>query len=294
MLLDRRKDLKHRLAQSWAPMLDVFGTHLRNMQADDVLLTSLLKSCNDISGLEGRRNYFLTKAVEVPPDAELNPDFRDAIARLVAGKNAFGLPFGKADARRLLLAVTVLASAPKSSEDWQLVQGMLEWRAETRQCIARWNSVASAFGVEPQTGSVETSFGILARLQGRIRDLHDLVFNFDRELHNEFDRVLGKVIADRLWDGGKEFIFAVRESLHVHVDKGRLGYAMNRVDELVGRLQSHRGAIVDDLRSFLTDSLGQADIDESALHKCWLKLQAELSHLSACDQLWTISHAHPT
>jgi hypothetical protein len=119
------------------------------------------------------------------------------------------------------------------------------------------------------------------RLQGRIRDMHDLAFNFDGKLHDKFDRVFGKVTAGRMWDGGEAFIFTAKESLQVHADKGRLAYAMNRVGELVRKLQNHHGAVVDDLRAFLTESLGQASIDQSALHRSWLTLQAELSHLSS-------------
>ena len=280
-LLDRRRDLKHRLAQSPEPALDMLGNHLRDMQADDLLLTSLLHACNEINELEVRRRYLLTKAVLVPPNAELNPDFRDAIVRLAAGKSAFALPFGKADARTAVSTVTVLASAPKSLDDWKLVQELLECRTEVRQCVARWNSVVSAFGIEPQIGNVETSFRNVVGFQGRIRDLHDLAFNFDAKLHGEFEHAFGKAAADRLWEGGEAFIVTAKESLHVHVDKGRLASAMNRVGELVGNLRNHHGAIVDDLRAFLTESFGQASTDESALHKSWLKLQTELSDLSS-------------
>ena len=85
----------------------------------------------------------------MPRDAELSSDFREAIARLVHGKSAFGLPFGKADARKLLAAVTLLGSTPKSVGDWKLIQETLEWRERARRCVAHWNSVISAFGVEP-------------------------------------------------------------------------------------------------------------------------------------------------
>ena len=277
--LDRRQELKQKLARAPEPMLEAIATHLVNMRADDLLLTSLLESCNDIHELDGRRRHLLTKAVDVPRDAELNPDFKEAIARLAHGKSAFGLPFGKADARKFLAAVTVLGSNPKSVEDWKLIQETLEWRERARRCVAHWNSVASAFGVEPQAGDVETSLKNLVRLQARIRDLYDLAFSFDGKLHGEFAGVFGKVMADRMWDGGEAFVVTAKESLQVHIDKGRLAYAMNRVGEFARKLRNHRGPIVDDLRAFLTESLGQSGSDESGLHRSWLKLQTELSDL---------------
>ncbi|MDQ2948634.1 MAG: hypothetical protein M3Y27_22305 [Acidobacteriota bacterium] len=74
---------------------------------------------------------------------------------------------------------------------------------------------------------------------------HDLVFNFDGRLHREFAVVFGKATADRFWEGGESFVNTVKESLLVHVDKGRLAYAMNRVADLVRKLEPHRGPIID-------------------------------------------------
>ena len=145
-LLDRRNVLRHRLTQSPEPTIDAVGAHFGSMRPDDLLLTSLLQTCNGVNELEIRRRYLLTKAVEVPPDAELNADFRDAVGRLVADRRAFGLPFGKTDARNLLAGVRVLASAPTSVDDWKLIQEELEWRIKARQCVAQWNAVISAFG----------------------------------------------------------------------------------------------------------------------------------------------------
>lgn len=279
--LDRRQELKRKVAQSPEPTLEFVCTHMGNMQADDLLLISFLQVCNEISDLDIRHRYFLTKAVHIPADAELNSDLTEAISRLAVGKSAFVLPFGKGDARKMLPAMTVLAAAPSSLEDWQLIQGMLNWRAKTRQCVALWNSVAAAFGVPAQTDDVETSFKNLARLQVRVTDLHELAFNFDGKLHDQFGLVFGQITADRMWDSGENFIVTATESLRVHVDKGRLDYAMNRVGELVRKLENHQGAIVDDLRVFLTASLGHANGDESELHQDWLKLQSELSLISS-------------
>jgi very-short-patch-repair endonuclease len=279
-LLDRRQTLIRKLTQSSEPKLEIVARHLRNMQGDDLLLISLLQSCDDIQQLAVRWHYLLTKAINVPQAAELNLDFKEAVARLADGKSAFVLPFVKADARKLLAAVTIVGSAPKSAEDWKLVRELLRWRADARKCVARWNSVASAFGVEPQTGGVETALKTLVRLQGRIRDMHDLIFKFDRNLHIKIDRVFGKLTSSSLRDGDEAFILTLKASLETHLEKGRLAYAMNRVGELVRKLQNHNGEIVAGLRAFLTESLGQSSSDESLLHKSWLTLQAELSHLS--------------
>jgi very-short-patch-repair endonuclease len=84
-----------------------------------------------------------------------------------------------------------------------------------------------------------------------------------------------------MWDGGESFVAGAYSSLQAHVDKGRLAYAMKRVQELVKKLEGHRGGIVGQLRAFLTDSLGRPAADEAELQSAWLALQAELSRLTA-------------
>jgi len=277
--LDQRQELKQKLVQNSEPLLDIVAKQLGNMQADDLLLTSLLRSCSDLQGMEVHRQKLVSKAVEVPADAEANEDLKEAIQRLIQGKSAFSLPFGKGEARKLLQAITILSSAPKTAEDWTLVQEALEWRLNTRKCVAQWNSVAAEFGLEAQSGTTDTVFRRITPLQRRVTDLHRLAFEYDLSLHPRFERVFGKITADRMWDGGEAFVTTVKESLHTHVDKGRLAYAMNRISDLVYKLENRRGKIVDELRGFLAESMGQNDPDEAGLHRLWLALQKELSRL---------------
>ena len=55
---------------------------------------------------------------------------------------------------------------------------------------------------------------------------------------------------DQLWEKGEVAVSLICLSLHAHVDKGRLSYAMNRVGEFVGKLNGCNGEIVDKLRAF--------------------------------------------
>jgi very-short-patch-repair endonuclease len=291
--LDRRQELKQTIAQIPEPALDLVGKHLGDMKADDLLLTSLLQSCRDIDALEARRHRLVTRAVDVPENAEHNSDFIEAVTRSVGGKSTFALPFGKGEARKLVACVTVLGSAPKSVDDWKLVQETIAWRQESKRCAAQWNSVAAEFGCEPQIGAHDAVFKRLYQLQRRVTVLHHLIFDYDAKLHGEFERVFGKTTADKMWEGGEPFVAAAKESLYTHVDKGRLAYAMNRVGELVRKLAPHSGTIVNELKSFLTEAIGDQSADENELHKTWLAFQAELVRLSglrpALDDIGRVS-----
>jgi hypothetical protein len=114
--LDERLGLKTKLANSRQPWLDVLSERLADIQLDDPVLQALIAVCADVRKLEHQRRELVAKAIEVPSDAELSEDFNEAIGRLVLGKSAFALPFGRGEARKLVSAITVSGVAPATLE----------------------------------------------------------------------------------------------------------------------------------------------------------------------------------
>jgi len=291
--IERREVLQKKLALSNNPVLGAVAKYLGDTQADDPLLAALLQACSDVRDLEARRKDLLTKAVSVPSCAETNEDFLEAVARQRAGKSAFPLPFGKGEARKLVAAVTVLGSAASGATDWDLVEEALLWRADAKKNVAKWNSVTSEFGIEPQSGALDVACRAMTQLQEFIQDAHSLTFDYNARLRRETEKVFGTSSVDNLWDKGEAAVSLVRESLHAHIDKGRLSYAMNRVGEIVSKLDGRNGAIVDEFRAFLTEVLGKEGRDGATLHNSWLALQAELARINslrpALDEIERVS-----
>ncbi len=278
--LKDRMVLKTKLARVHLPWLDALGERFADMQPDDPVLQGLLVVVAEVQRLEHQRRESVTKAVEVPVDAEQQQDFLGAVARLVAGKSAFAHPFGKGDARRIVAAVNVTGVAPVSKGDWELVQGLLTWRMAARKILARWNSLSGEFGLEPCGQDVNTGFRTVATWQSSIEDVRQLTFDFDARLPMRLEGVFGTKIADRMWEGGEPFVASVYTSLQAHIDKGQLAYAMKRVQEIVRKLEGCQGGIVNALRVFLVESLGAESSDESILQNTWLTMQAELTRLT--------------
>ena len=278
--LEDRMTLKANLAGSRQPWLEALGKRIADMQPTDPVLAALVALCADVRKLERQRRELLAKAVEAPADVELNEDVAAAIGRLVAGKSAFALPFGKGDARKLVAAMAVSGEAPAGKPEWELVQELLAWRVDARKVLARWSSLSGEFGLESPGPGVEPTLKKVAAWQAGIEVVRQLTFDFDAKLHSRLEEVFGKQTADRMWDGGEPFVATAYSSLQAHVDKGRLAYAMKRVQELVRKLEGHSGGIVEELRSFFTEALGRTTADESVLQTTWLALQAELSRLT--------------
>lgn len=54
---------------------------------------------------------------------------------------------------------------------------------------------------------------------------------------------------------------------------------MNRMRGVVNKLDGRSGAVVVDLRTFLTEVLGKEGQDDATLRNSWLLLQAELARV---------------
>lgn len=281
IFLDERLALKAKLAGARHPWLYTLSKRIAEMQATDPVLKGLLDVSVSVRRLEAQRRELVAKAMEVPADADRNEDFIEALERLITGKCAFMMPFGKGEARKLVAAVRVTGNTPHSAEDWKAVKALVSWRVEARKTLAKWNSLSAEFGLEPASGNLESDFRRVAHWQVCVEDVRQLAFDYDAKLHARLAEAFGKTTADRLWDGGETFLAHVSSSLQAHVDKGRLAYAKKHIQQLSRKLDSHSGGIVNDMRQFLAESLGRASADELALQTTWGEMLAELSRLTA-------------
>lgn len=279
--LDARLNLKTRVAGANQAWTTPFTQRLRDLQPSDPVLEALKHACEEVRQLEAVRRELLPKAIDVPVSAELNEDFRDSVERQVAGKSAFAFPFGKGDARKLIGAVTVLGVAPAGKDDWALVQRLADWRINARKALARWNSMSTEFGFDAPGIEIESGFRKAFQWESLIGDVSQLVYDFDAKLHPRIAEVFGKATADSMWDKGEPFVSEIFKSLQAHIDKSHLAYTMKQIGELVRKLEGKSGPIVEALRDFLTQSLGQVDADEARLQNTWSALQADLVRLNS-------------
>lgn len=259
----------------------VLAKRIAEMQPEDPVLTGLLEACEKFKALEAQRRQFVTKAIALPELAERHVDFTSALARLVEGKSAFTLPFGRAEARQMVASVTVLGSAPLGREGWIAVQELVQWRDSAHREVARWAAISAEFGLETHATEVETTVRHIVQQQSWVEDAKTFVFDIERKLHGRVEEVFGKKVADQVWEKGAVFLEEISSSLTAHLDRGRLGYAMKRVGETLEKLRDRTGPVVEDIRQFFLSDLGSQEAVESELQARWLELQTELSRLNS-------------
>lgn len=258
------------------------GFQLRLVEADekDPALRLLHALLYDVAKLEVRRKEVLGNATVLPQEAELNQDFLDALDRLVAGKGAFVLPFGKQEARAAIAEVLISGLKSSSADDWKKVLQHVGYLLDVRKLVARWNAIAGEFGLPKIQGEVENSFRSLVSYQTHIFDNQKLVFEFELKLTDKTRRVFGEEVAASLEAEGEKLMEAMRVSLTQHLDKGRLAYAMHQISDLLAKVDSCSGKVVLALRSFLNAKLGSKDVAEHELQDLWHSLMGELKRLA--------------
>lgn len=277
--INERVALRAKLLAAGEPWIAPLGPRLAELPDDDTVGIALKDICAEIQLFEDARRKLLTQVVAVPDGAELNQDFLDALERLVSGKSAFALPFGRGEGRKAMKAVTVLGIVPASVDDWRVVAQQVEWRLSAKKLLVRWNSLASEFDIEPAGATLESGFKRIVQLKGYVEDVRHLVFDLDTLLPEKVLTVFGRPVADQLLTIGEDFFPTIVSSLEAHVAKARLGYAVKRVQELLSKLNRCTGGIVDEFRGFITESIGRASCDESVLQTTWQALNSELYRL---------------
>jgi very-short-patch-repair endonuclease len=282
-LLEQRATLKAKLASVKKPWHAAFAERIADMQADDPALAALVELCAEVCRRELQRRTLLGKAVAVPPDAELNADVMAALVRLASGKSAFSLPFGKGDARRCVAAISVGGAPPAGEAEWNLVKELMTWRTLARKTVARWAPLAHEFGLDTVESGVEPALRQLDAWRVDIEDLRRMRFDFDARIPALIAEVFPHTVVEQYSSGSNEFLAKASVSLGAHLEQKRLGQLERRVQDLI-RLADGSGHIVEQIRFFLTHSLGAIDVDEDKLLAKWDELMKELTRLSAVEK----------
>ena len=278
VFLDQYVDLQARLQRhtSAAELL----RRLADTPRQDPLLAGLLQACETFKALENERKQFITKAIALPRLAERQPDFVAALERLVDGKGAFVLPFGKSEARQLVSAVTLLGAPPSGQDEWRWVQKLVLWRHSAQREAVRWGALSAEFGLTAPVADMEAAVSQIAQQQAWVADAWTLVFDFQHSLPGKIEEVFGQKDLGKAVQKNPSLLGEVGRSLEAHLDQERLSYAARQIDKTLDSLHDKTGPVVENLRKFLQYDLLTPALSDTELQARWLTLQAELARLN--------------
>jgi very-short-patch-repair endonuclease len=270
-----REDILHS-ASAWTPRM---RARLRDAAAaEEIALLDALGQ--ELQAAIVERKAFLARPVSMPLNGELDAELVQAIDNLGAGRRAFGLMAGlsRGDTRRQVEAVRVNGQPPAEPGDWKHVCDYVALQRRLRQLNARWNAIAADLGLEPVRADQPQDVVHAVNqylLYRKVRMLVEAETDLVQRTRAVFP---GWTAAARVADDASATL-QLEKAIEHHQGAQQLGETWVSKARLQKALDGRSGRIVEDLRVFLADVLGNPKVDEGGLLGPWAALTAELTRL---------------
>ena len=265
--------------------------------SNDNLLPMLEALGTELEQAVERRLAFLERPVTTPAGAELDTEFAEAVRNLADGKNPFGLKglFGKSAQKRHLGSIRVLGNLPADVQGWKHVDGYLALLRNLRLLALRWNVLALELQLEAVPE--DKPEGGVAAAQGCA-----LYLKVKRVVKAENDVCTAASHIFPNWAHAREIadstqrLAELEKAVRHHLTKNRLANVWATKERFQNVLEGRTGRVIEDIRRFLSETLGNPEIEDARMQAEWSTLMAELSrvlglgtHLAAvrgvCDKV---------
>jgi hypothetical protein len=237
------------------------------------------------------RKTFLKRPVTTPTDIELDADLTAAVANLAEGKRAFGLRglFARSGRKRQLASIRVLGNPAADPENWRHVSQYLALLKRQRELAMRWNSLAREFSLQAEVG--ETPDGALTAAHCYL-----LYVKLRSVIDGEAEICASAAKAFPNWPHAREVgddlqrLSELKIALQHHLTKHRLASVWANKERWQKALEGRSGRVVDKLRQFFVEALGNPAVTDATMQANWSSLMAELARVSGLStQLATVS-----
>ena len=239
------------------------------------------------------RKPFLERRVTTPEGIELDPEIVKAVRNLTEGKSAFGLKgwFGKSAQKAQLESIRVLTGPPADAESWKHVAKYLALLRRLRELALRWNTLAHELQLEAAVPEDGPENGLAAAHEYALYNKVKKVVNAEDEVCTTASHVFPN------WDHAREVadntqrLAELEKFLRHHITKHRLANVWAAKERFQKVLDGRTGRIIENLRRFLSDTLGNPEIEDARMQAEWSALMAELSRvLGLGTHLATVRH----
>ncbi|MEK7469880.1 MAG: AAA domain-containing protein [Planctomycetota bacterium] len=237
----------------------------------------------ELNAESAAQKSFLARPVETPGEVERDLEVRAAIGNLAEGRSPFGLIaglLGKSEQKRRLRGILILGNPPASAADWRQVLAFLDHLQRLRALALRWNQLAAPIGLAPVPGDAAEGGLKAAELYGLYAKVRAIV-QAESDLRDQAVRVFPRWPHHRLVSEDAEKLDDLERALRHHLAKNRLANVWNTMGRFSKVLDGRQGRVVEDLRRFLKETLGNSQVSEATLQSTWSALMTELSRVLA-------------
>lgn len=257
------------------------SVHGRLRSAGDGDLVSVLESLGtELQQAAEQRKVFLERPVATPAGIELNAELVEAVRNLAEGKSAFGLRglLGKSAQKKQLDSILVLGSPPANPETWTHVVKYLVFLKRLRELAMRWNCIAQEFGIttvpedRPEDGlSAAHEYSLYLKVKS--------VIKAEGELATAASHVFPSWTSVHEVAHSTERLADLERALRHHLTKNRLANVWVAKERFQKVLEGRTGRVVKEIRQFVSDTLGNPEIEDARMQSKWSALMSELSRL---------------
>jgi len=260
--------------------------------SNDNLVPMLEALGADLEQVVEWRKAFLERPVTTPADIELDTELAEAVRNLTDGKSPFGLIglFGKSAQKKLLDSIRVLGNPPADAESWKHVAENLALLKRLRELALRWNALANELQLEavpgdkPESGlAAAQGYAVYLKVKGVVKAESELCTAASHVFPNW---AYASEVADNT-----QRLAELEKALRHHLTKNRLANVWAAKERFQKVLEGRTGRVIEDLRRFLSETLGNPEIEDTRMQAEWSALMAELSRvLSLGTHLADVRH----
>ena len=257
--------------------------------SNDSLLSMLEALGVELEQADEQRTAFLTRPVTAPADIEFDNEISDAVQNLAQGRSPFGLKglFGKSHQKEQLEAIRVLGSAPTTHEDWKYVGEHLELLKHLRLLALRWNSLAPELQIDAVPKDQPESGVIAARRYALYLKVKNVV-KAEESVRARSIEVFPN------WTGASEVVdrperlTELKAGLQHHLTRNRLANVWATKERFLKALEGRTGSVTGEIREFLSETLGNPQVDDGEMQAAWSALTQELSRVLSLEAHLTV------
>lgn len=278
--IEELQRLRNEVARSERPWTASLPERLRTTGSDKLI------GMLEILGVELEKavewqNTFLERPVTAPEGIELDPEMEKAVLNLTQGRSPFGLPgwFGKSTQKKRLESIRILASAPSNTDDWKYIADRFAMMRRLRELALRWNALVRELQLDAGVPEDRHEGGLIAAQAYRLYSTVKKIVKVEDDVTTSVSRVLSS------WDHSRDIAESAQRLaelemfLRHHINKHRLANVWVTKERFQKILDGHSGRIIENIRRFLADSLGNPEIEDVRMQAEWSALMAELSRV---------------
>ncbi|WP_010196164.1 AAA domain-containing protein [Psychrobacter sp. PAMC 21119] len=263
-------------SQNWTTDIQ---QHLANETKQDII--GHLTILNDeIKALFDERTIYLTKPITMTDDFDKNPELVDAVKNLSEGKKPFGLAgiFGKSAEKKSLESITIVSSAPSSTEDWQYISSFIAFRKKAQALILRWNALSNELSLP----IFEVSSNNLAALHSAVHLYDEIIAS--KNLQHSIKQALSTIFID--WDVisaasyDTDILAEIESVLKQHLKRHNLAESLTLKETLLNNLADGEGNISEKIIAFFTQNIGDPHLSDEQLQTDYQELLNELQRVN--------------